>query len=137
MSFFRTQANIASQVTRIESAVYSDLSTYRASLTAGPEWSSFLSDLSTVLPKSEFDDVTKTGTVDNAFFSDLATQTAAPTWWTKLSDSDQAFYTSVIEAEYSIMSKDFAENGATIAMPGLTAALVAIAGAVGGAALML
>lgn len=136
-SYISTRVTDEAQVTRIESAVYSDLSTFRASLTAAPEWSSFLSQLSTVLPSSEFEDVTKTGTADNAFFSDIGTATAAPTWWTKLDDSAQSYYTSVIAAEYSIMSKDFAENGATIAMPGLTAALIAIAGAVGGAALIL
>ncbi|KAF2093178.1 hypothetical protein NA57DRAFT_61698 [Rhizodiscina lignyota] len=122
--------------TSVEGRLLSDLSTWATSVTAQPEYSAFLSALSTAVPKSEFEELTATN-VDIGVLSSLATAESTPTWWTKLPTSVQQYYTSLHAEELSIYTKDLSGPAAPTALPVLKAAGVAAAGALAGAALLL
>lgn len=111
-----------------------DLLKYETSLTAGAQYKSFQSEVSSVIPQSDQDILmgTKTDLV-NA----LAGQTAAPQWWNSLDSDAQSYYASMAQAEYKIVTSDLNAPAAPTGVPGAKAAFVAFAGAVGGAVLLM
>jgi hypothetical protein len=121
----------AAQATKIIENFVSDASNYLTSVTAQPEFSAFTSVIGSIVPESELPD----NFLDTAAANSLAT--ATPTWWTKLPTSAQAYYTSIIADQLSIVSKDFKGPAAPTAAPMMKAAGVAAAGALAGAAMLL
>lgn len=108
----------------------SDLSTWRTSVTAQPEYTSFIAALSSAAG-SEFSNLVDADTAE-------ATDTAVPTWWTKLDTEAQAYATSVVGDQKSIYSSDLAGAAAApTPAPVMKAAGAAAAGVFAGAALLL
>jgi hypothetical protein len=126
-----------SQVTALETRVISKLSSFQAQETTKSEYSAFMSALSSAAGSSAFNALTRAPTNADEVASLLATATSQPTWWTKLPDSAQSYYTSEVGAVESVLADALTGAAAPTGMPGVRAAMVAVAGAVGGAALLL
>ncbi|KAK3079332.1 hypothetical protein LTS18_005126 [Coniosporium uncinatum] len=115
------------------SRLASDLSTFLTSLTADPAYASQTSVLYEALPSSLRADIDSD--VNNAV-EQLATQTAAPSWFSALPTENSNYWVSVANEEIAIATK--AIEGVAARPTGyLKAAGVVAAGAVGVAGLIL
>lgn len=114
--------------------VQTDINAYQTSIAAQPEFTAFVSALSSAAG-SDFSNILDTATNGQNLYS-ISQVTGTPTWWTNLPTSAQSYFTSVYAAEVSIESKDWNGAAATPA-PLYKAAAIAGAGAVAGAALLL
>lgn len=117
------------------SAALSDYSTYLEALTTQSDYSSVQSAISSAMASSEYHAYTQTTDLNELLY--VALETGEPTWWSKLDNSAQRFFTSVAGAEASVLQESLEDDATTRAIPGMAAMAILAAGAAAGAALML
>ncbi|MCJ1386676.1 hypothetical protein MMC17_009802 [Xylographa soralifera] len=116
-----TSAQVTTTITSISPAqssqISADLASYFSTLTTQANWVSAESVLSTAIPSSAWAEGI------SVYLSQLITATAPPAWYTAMPSDVQSIFSSVAQAEVSIVTRDLAA-----AAPQPTAALKVMGG---------